>query len=97
LATTAESESSGTDSTAGGVTHTEGGAMRDKIIATGVKHLREFGYPTCTATNIISDPLYRAFFRSMVEGTLGEAGEGSAIGKACKGVLAEIAAADKSD
>lgn len=70
--------------------------MRDRIIQAGVKHLREFGYPTCDATSILTDPLYRAFFRSMVEGTLDEAAKGGSIEKACKGVLAEIDEADKA-
>ena len=41
--------------------------MKDKLIATGVKNLREFGYPHCTKDNILTDMVYCKFFLSMLK------------------------------
>jgi hypothetical protein len=41
--------------------------MRDKLIAAGVKNLREFGYPQCTKDNVLTDMIYRRFFLSMLK------------------------------
>lgn len=64
--------------------------IRDKLIKAGVKNLREFGYAKCSADNILTDYVYRAFFRKMVEETLDEHGQRPSIGKACRELLAEI-------
>ena len=40
--------------------------MRDKLIAAGVKNLREFGYPECDASNILTDYVYASFFVRML-------------------------------
>lgn len=47
-------------------------SIREHLIAAGVKNLHEFGYPTCTAENILTDCVYREFFRSMLESNLGK-------------------------
>jgi hypothetical protein len=46
-------------------------AVRDKLIAAGVRNLKEFGYPDVTAENILSDAIYREFFKSMVNDNFG--------------------------
>jgi hypothetical protein len=46
--------------------------MRDKLIKAGIKNLREFGYPACTAKNITTDRVYRQFFLSMLQDNLGK-------------------------
>jgi len=45
--------------------------MKDKLIAAGVKNLREFGYPKCNAENILTDMVYKAFFVSMLKDNKG--------------------------
>ena len=45
--------------------------MKDKLIAAGVKNLREFGYPKCNAENILTDQIYKAFFVSMLKDNKG--------------------------
>lgn len=40
--------------------------LRKQLIENGVRNLREFGYPGCTADNIVTDSLYRAFFINML-------------------------------
>lgn len=42
------------------------------LIAAGVRNLREFGYPAVTAANILTDQVYRKFFKAMLEGNLGD-------------------------
>lgn len=32
--------------------------VREYLIAAGVKNLREFGYPSCDASNILTDEIY---------------------------------------
>jgi hypothetical protein len=48
--------------------------IRDKLIAAGVKNLREFGYPSCDDKNILTDMVYSRFFVSMLKDNKGRAG-----------------------
>ncbi len=41
--------------------------MRDCLIAAGVKNLKDFGYPFANAKNILTNKIYAAFFKSMLE------------------------------
>lgn len=61
--------------------------MRDKLIAAGVKKLKEFGYPGATTTNILTNPIYKRFFKLMLEG---ESGKG--IGTEIDALLDELSA-----
>lgn len=45
--------------------------MRDKLIAAGVKNLKTYGYPNVSPENILTDQIYSAFFRSMLEDNKG--------------------------
>lgn len=45
--------------------------IENKLIEAGVKNLREFGYPDCNADNILTDQIYSAFFKSMLEDNKG--------------------------
>ena len=47
-------------------------SIRDLLIAAGVRNLKEFGYPTCNAENILTVPVYAAFFTNMLEEHLGK-------------------------
>ena len=49
--------------------------MKEKLIAAGVKNLQEFGYPNCTKDNILTDMVYKEFFKSMLKDNLGKAGK----------------------
>lgn len=42
-------------------------AVEQHLVDGGVRNLREFGYPDCTAENILTDRIYRAFFASMLK------------------------------
>lgn len=41
--------------------------MRERLIRAGVNNLIEFGYPHCNKQNIMTDPIYKEFFRRMLE------------------------------
>ena len=58
------------------VTHPNTDAKRAKIIAAGVRNLKEFGYPSVTADNILTDQIYSAFFKSMLEDNKGKGADG---------------------
>ena len=62
--------------------------MKEKLIAAGVKNLREFGYQHCTADNILTDEVYKAFFKHMLEENKGQLSD---VDEAIEALLAEIA------
>ena len=41
--------------------------IREKLIAAGVKNLKEFGYPDCNKINIFTDMIYKKMFVSMLK------------------------------
>lgn len=45
--------------------------IKETIISRGVINLQEFGYKYCDKENILTDEVYSAFFRSMLEDNLG--------------------------
>lgn len=47
--------------------------VKESIIARGVRNLQTFGYKYCDKDNILTDEIYSAFFRSMLEDNLGGA------------------------
>lgn len=46
--------------------------IRNRLISAGVRNLKEFGYPNVSADNLITDRVYRAFFKSMLEDNKGK-------------------------
>lgn len=46
--------------------------IENKLIDAGVRNLQEFGYPGCTKDNILTDMIYSAFFKNMLESNLGK-------------------------
>lgn len=41
--------------------------IRDGLLAAGVRNLKEFGYPSVNKTNILTDRVYKMFFKKMLE------------------------------
>lgn len=41
--------------------------MEEKLIAAGVKNLREYGYPDCNKDNITTDIIYKYFFIAILK------------------------------
>jgi hypothetical protein len=61
--------------------------MREKLITSGVRNLRTFGYPAVTAENILTDEIYSAFFSGMLKDAKGASEE---VDTAVDSLLAEI-------
>ena len=40
---------------------------RDLVISSGVKNLKEFGYPVCNKDNILTNAIYKRLFLVMLE------------------------------
>lgn len=62
--------------------------MKKKLIEQGVANLKEFGYPSVDAENILTDPIYSSFFKSMLEENKGIS---ASIDKDIDEILATIA------
>jgi hypothetical protein len=45
--------------------------IRQHILKSGVKNLKEFGYPDANTNNILTDEVYKLFFESMLKENLG--------------------------
>ena len=46
--------------------------IREQLLEAGAINLRKFGYPDCTAENIMSSMVFRAFFKGMLEDNKGK-------------------------
>jgi hypothetical protein len=64
--------------------------FRNKLIAAGVRNLKEFGYPHATELNILTDLVYSQFFERMLKENKGHS---TGVDQAIDGLLEEIAAA----
>ena len=49
--------------------------IKDKVIELGVKSLIEFGYPHANKETILSDWILRAFFKGVIEDSIGHNAE----------------------
>lgn len=63
--------------------------IREKLIAAGVRNLKEFGYPGVNAGNILTDRIFSAFFLSMLEENKGRA---YSVDKEIDALISEIKA-----
>lgn len=45
--------------------------MKEMLIQDGVARLKEFGYPDVNEENILTDRVYKAFFKKMLAGIRG--------------------------
>jgi hypothetical protein len=48
--------------------------LRQKLLESGVKSLKEFGYPRVDTKNILTDEVYSQFFRRMLDDAMGNGG-----------------------
>jgi len=62
--------------------------IRKKLIAAGVKNLKEFGYPLCNEQNLLTDQVYKAFFLSMLKDNLGNSNK--EVDEVIRTLIAEI-------
>lgn len=68
--------------------------IRDHLIKAGVANLQNYGYPRCSKDNILTDRLYSAFFKSMLEENKGIS---PAADKEINALLAEITTTPESN
>ena len=62
--------------------------IREHLLKAGVKNLKEFGYPEATTETILTDEVYKMFFKSMLEDNLGN---GKQIDEVINQLLLEVA------
>lgn len=64
---------------------------REQLIEAGVHNLKQFGYPTVNAENILTDMIFKEFFKSMLKDTFEEFSDQVN----CKLLLDELSTQDK--
>jgi len=62
--------------------------IREHLLNAGVKNLKEFGYPEVTTETILTDEVYKEFFKSMLEDNKGN---GKQIDEVIDQLLSEVA------
>ena len=62
--------------------------IREHLLKAGVKNLKEFGYPEVTTETILTDEVYKEFFKSM----LGDnKGNGKQLDEVINQLLSQVA------
>lgn len=61
--------------------------IKETLLKSGVKALKDYGYPDVDTDNIITDLIYSAFFKEMLIGTKGKRSD---IDKEVDNLLKEI-------
>lgn len=63
---------------------------RDQLIEAGIHNLKQFGYPSVNKDNILTDMIFKEFFKSMLKDTFEEFPEQVN----CKSLLEELNGSD---
>jgi hypothetical protein len=61
--------------------------IREHLLKAGVKNLKEFGYPEVTTETILTDEVYKEFFKSMLEDNKGN---GKQVDEVIDQLLSEV-------
>lgn len=64
--------------------------LRNRMIVSAVKDAHQFGYPHCTAENIVTDYVYGVFFESIISDVLSEPKFKGKIHEVAERLVAEI-------
>ncbi len=62
--------------------------IREHLLKAGVKNLKEFGYPEVTTETILTDEIFKMFFKPMLEDNLGN---GKQFDEVINQLLSEVA------
>jgi hypothetical protein len=62
--------------------------IREHLLKAGVKNLKEFGYTEVTTETILTDEVYKEFFKSMLEDNLGN---GNQVDEVINQLLSDVA------
>jgi hypothetical protein len=65
-------------------------SVRRALVLSGVKQLKDYGYPKCDERNILTDRIYAAFFSKMLEGTAEDKAAPKTVRDNALSLLAEI-------
>ncbi len=68
--------------------------QRDALLDIAVRHLRVYGYPDATRTNVLTVPVYRGLFDGMLRDTLADPELPLAARRLVEQLRSEIAAID---
>ena len=66
--------------------------LEQQLLESGVKNLKEFGYPTVTIENILTDDVFKLFFKSMLEETKENCHNNKIVLDTCDFLLIKIGA-----
>lgn len=69
--------------------------IREKLLRAGVANLKEFGYPNVNTVNILTDPIYSAFFLSMLRDNKGKVPQADPIISELIGEIESLAEVDE--
>jgi hypothetical protein len=61
--------------------------LREELLKSGVRNIKDFGYNTVTIDTILTDEIYKEFFKSMLNGSLGN---GKQLDEVINQLLSEI-------
>ncbi len=64
-------------------------AIRETLLKAGVRNLKSFGYPDVTTENILTDEIYKAFFKSMLNDNMG-IGQSKEVEEVISQLLSEV-------
>lgn len=64
--------------------------LKDRFLASGVRSLKDFGYENVSAGNILTDEIYKAFFKSLLVEALRETPTNSKAAEVIRGLLKEV-------
>lgn len=53
--------------------------MKKHILEAGVKNLKTFGYSNATTENILTDEIYKEFFKEMLNSNIGKSPDSDAV------------------
>lgn len=69
--------------------------LKERLLEAVAANLREFGYPSCTTKNVITDRVYRMFARRQIEDYRDERTDGKNNAfRACEEILAKMDVAE---
>ena len=71
--------------------------MRDQLIKNGVNNLKEFGYKYATINNIMTDEVYKEFFKSMLKDSRAEVINNERLVSVIDNLLKEFVTVKRSD
>lgn len=64
--------------------------LRQTLLDAGVKALKGYGYPAVNDKNILTDEIYKPFFKTTLEGTIKTYGKNKSVVDECNKIIKEL-------